>query len=412
MREGKRKRLLAEICSLAVLGTLISACVTTEPSISIDGSSYISSGTPSSSGSDSSGSEGGTEQPGAYIEILGDDVIELKVFDTYQIQIECRGLTEDISWYSDDTDVIEVDDEGNVEAVWAGTAEVYVTSGTLFDSVTVTVAEPRTNPYRNVNKSYFYANYHRARSFTDATFRNEVNLMSGELETPDQEPTISSYQPMEDGKFIHNSGLNFSDNGETYTVVDSYGEEAFEIYRDGAYVTLEEVAAYIYAFGDVPANYDENKDNKNASRSEWKEYLRLNNSEFSGDTRNYPYEPELPRIAGIGGDLVYYEIDIGTTGTDCDPKYDAVLYNDGNEIVRGAARIVYSRFYEDNERPVAPEDRYVFYTYNHYNDFQEYLNYVGGWGEMFGNITGGGKISSKSDYNPTPYVETVRMPLD
>ena len=51
------------------------------------------------------------------------------------------------------------------------------------------------------------------------------------------------------------------------------------------------------------------------------------------------------------------------------------------------------------------------YTYNHYNDFQEYLNYYGGWGEMFGNITGGGQISSKYDYNPTPYVEVVLAPL-
>ena len=48
--------------------------------------------------------------------------------------------------------------------------------------------------------------------------------------------------------------------------------------------------------------------------------------------------------------------------------------------------------------------KYVFYTYNHYNDFQEYLNYKGGWGEMFGNITGGGTLSSNSNYNPTPYV--------
>ena len=50
-------------------------------------------------------------------------------------------------------------------------------------------------------------------------------------------------------------------------------------------------------------------------------------------------------------------------------------------------------------------------AYNHYNDFQEYLNYYGGWGEMFGNITGGGTISSRYDYNPTPYVETVLAPL-
>ena len=54
---------------------------------------------------------------------------------------------------------------------------------------------------------------------------------------------------------------------------------------------------------------------------------------------------------------------------------------------------------------------YLFYTYNHYNDFQEYLNYEGGWGEIFGNITGGGKISSKYDYNPTPYVKVARRDL-
>ena len=73
-------------------------------------------------------------------------------------------------------------------------------------------------------------------------------------------------------------------------------------------------------------------------------------------------------------------------------------------------RIVYSRYYADTWEEVRPEDRYVFYTYNHYNDFQEYLNYKNGWGEIFGNITGGGTNSSKdpNQCNPTPYVETVR----
>ena len=79
----------------------------------------------------------------------------------------------------------------------------------------------------------------------------------------------------------------------------------------------------------------------------------------------------------------------------------------------GAARIVYSSYYADTRMPVDPEDRYVFYTYNHYNDFQEYLNYENGWGTMFGNITGGGVISSKnpSECNPTPYVPTIRTYL-
>ena len=58
------------------------------------------------------------------------------------------------------------------------------------------------------------------------------------------------------------------------------------------------------------------------------------------------------------------------------------------------------------------EDRYVFYTYNHYNDFQEYLNYQNGWGEMFGNITGGGDISSYDpNFPPTDYVPSIRSSL-
>lgn len=122
----------------------------------------------------------------------------------------------------------------------------------------------------------------------------------------------------------------------------------------------------------------------------------------------YPYEPELPDISGCGGDITYYEIDIGTTGTDCDPAYPSVIYNNGAKINRGAARIVYTRYDANGDHIIDVNERYVFYTYNHYNDFQEYLNYEGGWGEMFGNITGGGTISSRTDYNPTSYVTVIR----
>ena len=108
--------------------------------------------------------------------------------------------------------------------------------------------------------------------------------------------------------------MNFSEDGNTYTVVDAYGEKAFDIYRDGAYVTLEEVAAYVYAFGTFPANYTTSK-NTSPLSSVWGEYLRVNHTKFSGDTRRYPYEPELPNISGCGGTLQYYEMDIGTTGT-------------------------------------------------------------------------------------------------
>ena len=263
--------------------------------------------------------------------------------------------------------------------------------------------------YKNMSKAEFYANYTIAENAEDAYWRSQYGFMSGNLNVPDQAPTLAEDRPMQDGKYVRNSVAFFADDN-TYVLVDSDGDIVMEIYRGGAYITLEEVAAYVYAFGDVPANYVNNK-KTSPSASIWGEYLRLNHSLFSGDTRKYPYEPELPNISGCGGDLYYYEIDIGTTGTDCDPKYSAVIYNNGYRIERGAARIVYARYDANGDQIIDPNERYLFYTYNHYNDFQEYLNYYGGWGEMFGNITGGGQISSKYNCNPTPYVEVVRAPL-
>jgi len=244
-----------------------------------------------------------------------------------------------------------------------------------------------------------------AQSLEEALDRSQRGEVSGSTETPDQKPTLSPYMPMVDDKYVRNNEPYYIDE-DTYVVVDALGNEVFRIYRGGGYITLEEVAAYVYAFGDVPANYTSSKKTKPGS-SIWGEFLRVNHTKFTGDTSKYPYEPELPRISGCGGDLTYYEIDIGTTGTDCDPSYRAKIYNNGSSITRGAARIVYTRFDANKNNIIDPNEKYVFYTYNHYNDFQEYLNYFGGWGEMFGNVTGGGKISSKSDYNPTPYVPVV-----
>ena len=231
--------------------------------------------------------------------------------------------------------------------------------------------------------------------------------MSGDISDQDQEPTLAEYQPRKNGKLVRNTSSLYSEDGNTYYIVDGYGNIVNQIYRGGGYVTLEEVAAYVLAFGDIPANYISKK-SATPSTNVWGEYLRLNHSLFSGSTSKYPYEPELPNISGCGGDLYYYEIDLGTTGTDCDPSYDVVEYNNGYKITRGAARIVYSRYDANKDNIIDINEKYVFYTYNHYNDFQEYLNYEGGWGEMFGNITGGGTLSSKTDYNPTSYVEVER----
>ena len=268
-----------------------------------------------------------------------------------------------------------------------------------------------SDPYVDVDKEAFYENYTVACCYVDAMYRTEHYLMSGYLEVPGQYATVSSYQPTdENGLLIRNTDCFYEDDGNTYVVVDAYGVEVLRVYKGAAYITLEEVAAYMYAFGgssaNIPANYSAKKVTK-VGTNPWGIYLRSNHSSFSGSTSKYPYEPELPDISGCGGDLQYYEMDIGTTGTDTGNGYEVRPYNDGSSITRGAARLVYARMDKNRNGIYENDEVYVFYTFNHYNDFHEYLNYYGGWGEVFGNITGGGTLSSKTDYNPTPYVPTA-----
>ena len=272
--------------------------------------------------------------------------------------------------------------------------------------ITITIDEILTDPYENMSKVEFYSNYTEATSYMDAYYRSLHGFMSGSIEEQDDEPTIADNRPMENGVYLKNSYRYYSSDGNTYLVLNALGEVVNTIYKGGAYVTLEEVASYLFAFGDIPANYTSKKSGS-PSTSIWGEYLRLNNSQFSGSTTKYPYEPELPNISGCGGELAYYEIDLGTTGTDTGNGYEVSVYNDGKTITRGAARLVYSRYDKNGNNIIDINEKFVFYTYNHYNDFQEYLNYENGWGDMFGNITGGGTLSSKTDYNPTPYVDVI-----
>ena len=264
------------------------------------------------------------------------------------------------------------------------------------------------DPYKNVTRYDFYKNYKPASSYMDAYYRSKHGFMSGSIDAQSEYPTIAENRPNKDGTYIRNTSLLYSDDGNTYYLVNSDGEVVKEIYKSGAYVILEEVAAYVFAFGEIPPNHTASKKAK-PGESVWGEYLRVNHTEFSGNVKKYPYEPRLPDISGNGGSLTYYEMDIGTTGTTCDPSYDIKVYNNGISITRGAARIVYTRYDRNGDKIIDANERYLFYTYNHYNDFQEYLNYEGGWGEIFGNITGGGTLSSKYNYNPTQYVETLRI---
>ena len=304
--------------------------------------------------------------------------------------------------------------DGYVSAYGSGSHEVYAEfGGVKSNSCNLTVAEYCINDlYFNVDPDDFYADYEPAHSYYDAYYRTAHNLLSGTLIVPDQEVEGTSFAPMEDGKFEYRAEYAYKDEGNAYAVYDYRGDLQMMIYRGGAYIGTQEIAAYLLAYSDVPANYSAGKLTSPIT-SPWKEYLRVNNTSFSGSTHSYPYQPELPDITGCGGDLNYYEIDIGTTGTDCDPLYIPSIYNDGRHIDRGAARMVYTRYKMAGgvKEEVPLEERHVFYTYNHYNDFQEYLNYYEGWGQMFGNVSGGGALSSKDDCNPTAYPEVVRSPL-
>lgn len=291
-----------------------------------------------------------------------------------------------------------------------GTLTLYAKINNVKSNEISLIIEPSiydTNPYTYVEKTEFYKNYQESINYLDSYYRSQKGFMSGDITLPDQEPTLSVNQPKEDGKFIRNINTYYSVDKTAYYITDCYGEIVDVIFKEGGYISLDEVASYLLAFGDTPANHVDSK-KASPSSSIWKEYLRCNQSQFSGSTSKYPYEPMLPRISGCGGDLYYYEVDFGTTGTDCDPGYAVEVYNNGSKITRGAARLVYAKFDSNKKNIENINDKYVFYTYNHYNDFQEYLNYQGGWGEMFGNITGGGELSSKNNYNPTPYVEVVR----
>lgn len=361
-----------------------------------------------------------TQEQVTVLTIEGDSRRTMSIGESLQLYLSADSDPTGVMWVSSNASA-SVSETGLVTALEAGKVTITATVGTASDSILITVIDPADTTTGSQNggntgdsndtpppdidlpnyedKQGFYADYFPAISYEDAQNRTEYGLMSGNLEVPDLIPTNATYRPTQDGKYVRNNEPWFLD-ANTYVIVNSYGVEYMRIYRGGAYITLEEVAAYVYAFGEIPANYVTSK-KTDPDDSVWGEYLRLNHTEFSGNTDKYPYEPVLPNISGCGGTYQYYEMDIGTTDG----------YNNGHSIVRGPARLVYARYDVNENGILEPNEKYVFYTYNHYNDFQEYLNYYGGWGQRFGNITGGGTHDGKTDYNPTPYPAVVMASL-
>ncbi len=343
------------------------------------------------------------------IEIDGEESRSMKVGDVCLLELVQVEIDSDDLVWSVDGEAVTVDKYGIVVGAKPGEATVTVRYGNLYDRVKFTVLGDTddgetdedivTDPYVGVSKDEFYANYTPAKSFIDSYYRTQHGLLSGELDVPAAAPVTAENQPKQDGLYVRNSEMRYEDNGNTYVVFDSTGNVAFKIYRGAAYITLEEVAAYMFAFGGkdgaFPANYTSEK-KPSPTKSIWGEYLRANHSYFLGDTVKYPREPELPNISGCGGSLQYWEMDIGTGS-----------YNNGNKITRGACRIVYGRNDLDRDGVYEANELHVFYTYNHYDDFQEYLNYEGGWGAIFGYETNG----SDSTKGPSPYVPVAYASL-
>ena len=372
-------------------------------------------------------SDGGKEEAQiTSLDIMGSESRTLTVGGVCLLEIAQADVKiTDIEWTSD-TDIVSVDEYGIVVAKKPGTATVTARYGQFYDTVEFTTIydentdnndglgdgdnsdggeddaedEITSDPYVGISKDEFYANYVPAKSFIDAYYRTQHGFLSGVLEVPGQAPSVASDRAQQNGLYVRNSNMRYEDNGNTYVVFDSSGNVAFKVYRGAAYITLEEVAAYMFAFGGVdgafPANYTSVK-KPNPMTSPWGEYLRANHSYFIGDTERYPREPELPNITGCGGKLQYWEMDIGTGS-----------YNNGNKISRGACRLVYGRDDLDGDGVYEENELHVFYTYNHYDDFQEYLNYEGGWGEMFGYETNG----ASSAKGPSPYVPVAFLPLN
>lgn len=265
------------------------------------------------------------------------------------------------------------------------------------------VEEITSDPYVDVDVDEFYANYTPATSYMDSYYRSMHYLMSGIIDEQGDEPTVSSYQPMDGDQYVRNISENYiydsEGNAVGYNIVDYKGDIVDTIYKGGGYVNLEEVAAYTYAFGEMTGNHISSNKDYNILGSSWGKYCRGNFNYFSCDTERYPDEPDLPdNYGGSIGDnnKKYYELDIGTTGTDTGDGYEVGDYNDGEDIIRGAARMVFTYNYSTDSHIEDPDERYVFYTYNHYSDFQEYLNYWGGWGQMFGT-----RYSNSEDYPVT-----------
>lgn len=242
--------------------------------------------------------------------------------------------------------------------------------------------EIEKDPYENRTADQFYQNYTPAVSYQDSVYRTKHYFRSGDLGPLPYKPVHAEYQPKYGDTYIRNIDYKYTDEGNGYRVYDSKGNYVKTIYKGGAYITADDVCAYVMAFGARPSNYLQKKGGVYPAKEPWGKYTRLN---FSAYSNNHSDEARLPTEDSLGNPYQYREMDIGGEN-----------YNTGKKITRDTYRLVFT-FTVKGKHVEAVNERYVFLTADHYHSFYEYLNYKGGFGD---------KITPK-----TNYINTVRQGL-
>lgn len=282
---------------------------------------------------------------------------------------------------------------------------------------------PTTDPYQDINsfedvKNFYTFPYKRATSYEDAQYRTKHHLISGDYNASDYKVAINNENTNSTATVYRNNVTDYTyrpdKSYESYKLYSLDG--TYEtIYYGGAYSSINEVAAYLFAFGETPANImSSNSDYTNAA--ERYRYGRVNDNEYSGpQAKKYVYEPALyGQIRGKTNKLNYNETDFGDwvyyNDTVYDTKYDPTVYvTENKEYARGVMRFCYITKSDNASTFDDLNNRRVYFTYNHYNDFVEFLNYKDGFGKVFGNMTEGREYNGKVAYDKDG---EIPMPVD
>ncbi|MEG0034479.1 MAG: hypothetical protein RR909_01730 [Bacilli bacterium] len=284
-------------------------------------------------------------------------------------------------------------------------------------STNTSVNPPLVDPYANINTiaevKDFYKSYTPSTSYEDAQFRTKHMLISGSSAASDYKVALT--RPVGDTTAVRNTFMDYTyrDDGsyESYKLY-SLNKTFTTIYYGGGYSDINEVAAYLFAFGEVPPNVNKDKAKLNAFvKTNWWRYARVNDGYYSGPSAtSHIYEPYL---YGQRNDTVSYnETDFGDweffNDIIYDKKYTPTTYIKNSEGSisgsRGNLRFLYTTADKNPSNKNDFSKRRVYFTFNHYNDFVEYLNYRDGFGQQFGNMTKGNEYCAGTCLDDAPVV--------